>query len=85
MLDPADQLAVALSVLRKQGQVDAEAVASVLLERFPPGDVAHGLTRGLGLGCDADGACALAASVSDTRREAARQFLRRAGMDDLAG
>lgn len=85
MLDDGNLLAVALGALRKRGAVDAEAVAAVLLERFAPHDVARGLTRGLGLGCTADGACALAQAVSPERIEAARHALLQAGMADLAG
>ena len=85
MLDDGNALAVALGALRKQGAVDAEAVAAVLLERFSPLDVARGLTRGLGLGCTADGACALAQTVPEERVKQARQALIQAGMGDLAG
>jgi hypothetical protein len=84
-MDDSDRIAVALMVLAKTKVVDAEAVSAALLPHWPGWVVARAVTRSLGLACDADAACALAAEVSAERIEAVRQLLRQEGMADLLG
>jgi hypothetical protein len=84
-MDDSDRIAVALMVLAKTQVVDAEAVSAALLPHWPAWVVARAVTRSLGLACDADAACALAAEVSSARVESVRQLLREQGMSDLLG
>lgn len=80
MLDDADRLAVALTVLRRKTVVDAEAVAAVLVGHWPADVVAYGVTRGLGSVCNEAGACTLAATVDAERKQAAVEMLTDAGL-----
>ena len=82
MLDDADRLAVALTVLRRRGPVDSEALAAVLVDHWPPEVVAYGVSRGLGSVCTAAGACTMHAEVDPERKAQAAVVLEDAGLGD---
>jgi hypothetical protein len=82
MLDASDRIAVALQVLRRQHHVDAEAVASILLDTHPRDVVQRAMERGIGMVCSAE-TCAAWELIEEPRREAARALLVAEQMDDL--